>query len=84
MFNTMIASSTSPFCSRSCLTIKVISWFSANYIQDLSIHRTMQSKADAFVESNLRADMPKLRSRMEKEKEVNEKRDKKLTKAMAT
>jgi len=66
------------------LTIKVISWFSANYIQDLSIHRTMQSKADAFVESNLRADMPKLRSRMEKEKEVNEKRDKKLTKAMAT
>jgi len=44
----------------------------------------MQSKADAFVESNLRADMPKLRSRMEKEKEVNEKRDKKLTKAMAT
>ena len=61
---------------------KVISWFAANDIQDVAMQRTMQRKADAFVESILRAEMPKLRSRMEKEKEKVEKRDKEVTEAM--
>ena len=61
---------------------KVISWFAANDIQDVAMQRTMQRKADALVESILRAEMPKLRSRMEKEKEKVEKRDKEVTEAM--